>query len=145
MILTTLCTYGIYTFVFVYPNDDHAFIPANSDEFVDGSDSPSRQFTEQDHAFDVVVFQEVHISPHLSDGCHRHHHDILTLWELVLIEPTWQRHLHRLFVFCGKRMFKLATQLWTSRLGYDRICHRHGQFFDIWVSVWRRVNNNTLV
>jgi len=88
MILTTLCTYGIYTFVFVYPNDDHAFIPANSDEFVDGSDSPSRQFTEQDHAFDVVVFQEVHISPHLSDGRHRHHHDILTLWELVLIEPT---------------------------------------------------------
>ena len=44
------------TFVFVNPDDHYTFTAANTDKFVDGADTSSGQFTEQDHALYIVIF-----------------------------------------------------------------------------------------
>lgn len=45
------------TLVRIHSHDDGNFITSNSDNLVDGSDTSSRQFREQDHSLDIVVFE----------------------------------------------------------------------------------------
>lgn len=76
------------TLLFVYSDDNHALIAAYADELVDGADTSTRQLAEEDHALDVVVLQKADVGAHLGDGPHVHHHDILHLWEPVLVKST---------------------------------------------------------
>lgn len=76
------------TLLFVYSDDDHALVAAYADELVDGADTSTRQLAQEDHALDVVVLQKADVGAHLSDGPHVHHHDILHLWEPVLVKST---------------------------------------------------------
>ena len=76
------------TFIFVYPDDDDTFVPADSDEFVDGADTSPRQLAQQDHALDVVILEQVHVGAHLGDRGHSHHDNVLALGETVLVEST---------------------------------------------------------
>ena len=45
------------TFLLVYTHHHDDFIPAHPDELLDGSDTSPREFREEDHPFDIVVFQ----------------------------------------------------------------------------------------
>ena len=42
------------TFLFVHTEDDDDFVPADTDELLDTSDTSSRKFGKEDHAVDVV-------------------------------------------------------------------------------------------
>ena len=55
------------TFVLVDPDDDDALVASDPDQLVDGADTPARQLTQQDHALDVVVLQQVDVRAHLRD------------------------------------------------------------------------------
>ena len=46
-------------------NDD--LIAADSDELLDGSNTSSRKFGEEDHAVDVVVLEKLDVGTHLGD------------------------------------------------------------------------------
>lgn len=56
---------NVHTLLLVYSENHYYFIAANSNELLDTSDTTSRQFGEQDHAVDVVVFEEFDIGTHL--------------------------------------------------------------------------------
>lgn len=55
------------TLLFVDPQYDHNFVPPHSDELLDTPDTSAGQFAEQDHAVDVVVFEELDVCAHLGD------------------------------------------------------------------------------
>lgn len=59
--------WGKYTFLFVDPQHNNDFVPPNTDELLDGSDTSSRQLREQDHAVDVIVLKELDVGTHLGD------------------------------------------------------------------------------
>lgn len=46
-------------------NDD--LVASDTDKLLDGSNTSSRKFGEQDHAVDVVVFKQLHVRAHLGD------------------------------------------------------------------------------
>ena len=48
---------GKRTLLLVYTEDDDDFVPADTDEFLDRSDTSPRELREQDHSLDVVVFK----------------------------------------------------------------------------------------
>ena len=48
---------GKRTLLLVYTEDDDDFVPADTDEFLDRSDTSPRELREQDHPLDVVVFK----------------------------------------------------------------------------------------
>lgn len=76
------------TFFFVYSDDDHTLVAAYADELVDRADTSTRQLAQEDHALDVVVLQQADVGAHLGDGPDVHHHNILHLWEPVLVKST---------------------------------------------------------
>lgn len=76
------------TLLLVHSDDDHTLVTTDADELVDGADTSTRQLTQENHAFDVVVLQQADIGAHLSDGPHVDHHHVLHLWEPVLVEAT---------------------------------------------------------
>ena len=82
------------TLLFVHSDDHHTLVATYADELVDGADASTRQFTQEDHALNVVVLQKAYIGAHLSDGAHIDHHHILHFWEPVLIEPTTEPWHH---------------------------------------------------
>ena len=45
------------TLLLVYTEDDDDFVPADTNEFLDRSDTSPRELREQDHPLDVVVFK----------------------------------------------------------------------------------------
>ena len=45
------------TLLFVYPQHHNDFVSTNADELLYASYSTPREFAEEDHAIDVVVFQ----------------------------------------------------------------------------------------
>ena len=45
------------TFLFIHTKDDDDFVPAYTDEFLDRSNTPTREFREEDHSLNVIVFQ----------------------------------------------------------------------------------------
>ena len=67
---------------------DDDFISPNSDEFVDASDSSSGEFTEENHSFDVVVFEEFDIGTHFSDLANLHDDELVDCGKLIFVEPT---------------------------------------------------------
>ena len=77
----------------VHPDDDHAFVPPDTYQFVDGTNAPPRQFAQHDHALDVVVLKQAYIRAHLRDGAHVHHHHVFQLRITMLVKPTRERHL----------------------------------------------------
>ena len=46
-----------WTFLFVHTEDDDDFVPAYTDEFLDRSNTSTREFREEDHSLNVIVFQ----------------------------------------------------------------------------------------
>ncbi len=53
--------------LFLVDSQNHDdLISANSDEFLDGSNTSARQLREQDHAVDIIVLEELNIGTHLS-------------------------------------------------------------------------------
>ena len=52
---------------FVNAEDDDDFIAADTDEFLDGSDAPPGELREEDHAVDVVVFEEFDVGAHFGN------------------------------------------------------------------------------
>lgn len=76
------------TFLLVNSDDHDAFIPADPDEFVYGTNPSPGQLTEEDHALDVVVLQQADIGPHFSNGPNIDHHYIFHLGEFMLVEST---------------------------------------------------------
>ena len=109
------------TLLFVDSDDDHTLVAAYADELVDGADTSTGQLAQEDHALDVVVLQKADVGAHLSDGPHVHHHNIIHLWEPVLVKSTaeprhhfedtngksWskylQEHIHRWTFFLGEK------------------------------------------
>ena len=77
----------------VHPDDDHAFVPPDTHQFVDGTNAPPRQLAQHDHALDVVVLKQAYIRAHLRDGAHVHHHHVFQLRITMLVKPTRERHL----------------------------------------------------
>ena len=77
----------------IHPDDDHAFVPPDAHQFVDGTNAPPRQLAQHDHALDVVVLEQAYIRAHLRDGAHVHHHHVFQLRVAMLVEPTRERHL----------------------------------------------------
>lgn len=57
----------LLTFLLVNSEDNDDLIAPNSDELLDTSDTSSGQFGEEDHAIDVVVFEELHVGTHFRD------------------------------------------------------------------------------
>jgi hypothetical protein len=55
------------TFLLVHSEDDDNLVAADSDEFLDTTYTPSREFAKQDHAVDVVVLEEFYVCAHLCD------------------------------------------------------------------------------
>jgi len=55
------------TFVLVNPDNDNTFISANPYQFVDGTDTATRQLAQQYHALDVIVLQQMNISTHFGN------------------------------------------------------------------------------
>ena len=45
------------TLLLVYTHYHDNFIPAYADELLDGSDTAAREFREQDHPLDIIVFE----------------------------------------------------------------------------------------
>mmetsp|Transcript_52521 Transcript_52521/g.118270 ORF Transcript_52521/g.118270 Transcript_52521/m.118270 type:complete len:238 (-) Transcript_52521:59-772(-) len=67
---------------------------ADAEKLRDRPDSALRQLTEQHHALLTVILQEADICSHVDDPLHLHHHDILQLRELSLIEATLRKAGH---------------------------------------------------
>ena len=61
---------GVRTLLLVHTKNHDDFVPANADELLYTSDTSSRQFGEQDHSVDVIVFEELDVSPHFRDLLH---------------------------------------------------------------------------
>jgi len=76
------------TFVFIDPDHDYTLVSADTNQLVDGTDTTSRELTQQYHAFNVIVLQQVDVCTHFSNRSNIYHDYVLHLWELVLIEPT---------------------------------------------------------
>lgn len=55
------------TFLLVHTKNDHDFVSPDSDELLDTSDTSSRQLGEENHAINVVIFQQFDIGTHLCD------------------------------------------------------------------------------
>lgn len=48
----------LITFILIYSQYDDNFITTNTNQLVDRSNSSARQLAQQNHAFDVVIFQK---------------------------------------------------------------------------------------
>lgn len=48
---------GVVTFFFIHTKNDNDFVPSYSDEFLNRSDTSSRELREQDHSLDVIILQ----------------------------------------------------------------------------------------
>ena len=68
----------------------HHFISIYANQLVDTSDPPPTQLTQQDHALDVVIFQQGHVGSHLRDVPHINHHQRFQLRKGLLIEPAFK-------------------------------------------------------
>jgi hypothetical protein len=55
------------TLLLVYTEHDHHLIATNADKLLDTTDTSSREFGEEDHSIDIIVFEELHIGAHLGD------------------------------------------------------------------------------
>jgi hypothetical protein len=55
------------TFLLVHTQHNDNLVTPNADELLDTTDTTSREFGEQDHAIDVVVFEELHVRSHVGD------------------------------------------------------------------------------
>ena len=82
------------TFFLIYSQYNDDFISSNSDKFVDTSDPSSGEFTEKDHAFDVVVFEQFDVGAHFCDLTNLHDDEFVDCWELVFIEATVTQRPH---------------------------------------------------
>lgn len=45
------------TFLFIYPQNDHNFVPSNTDKLLDRSYTSPRKLREQYHSLYVVIFE----------------------------------------------------------------------------------------
>lgn len=55
------------TFFLVDTKHDHNLVASDTDELLDTTNTSSRQFGEQDHSVDVVVFEELDVRAHFGD------------------------------------------------------------------------------
>ena len=55
------------TLLLIHTEHDDDLVTANTDELLDTADTSARQFGEQDHAVDVVMFQQLHVCAHFGD------------------------------------------------------------------------------
>src|ERR1700761_8719314 len=93
------------TLLLVDSEDNHHLVLADTDELLDRTDTTSGQFTEQDHALNVVVLEQLHVSTHLGNLTHVHHDEIIDLGELARIHATGQssRHVENMDGLSGER------------------------------------------
>lgn len=72
-------TSSVHTFLLVDTNDHYRFCFTNTNEFVDRTNTSSRQFRQENHALNTVVFQEVDVGAHFGDGTNVDHNHIFDL------------------------------------------------------------------
>lgn len=66
-----------FTFLLIDSENDHDLVLADTNKLLDRANTTSRQFAQQDHSFDIVVFQELDIGTHLSDLTNVDHHQVV--------------------------------------------------------------------
>ena len=76
----------------VHADDDDDLVAADADQLVDRADAATRELTQQHHALDLVVLEQADVRAHLGYLTHVHHHDLVALGKLVLVETTRKRH-----------------------------------------------------
>lgn len=72
----------------VHSQHDHDLVTPNTDELLDGSNTPSRQFREENHAVDVVIFQQFDVCAHFRDLLHVDHDEGVDFGESLLVEAA---------------------------------------------------------
>jgi hypothetical protein len=55
------------TFLLVHAKHDDDLVATNADELLDTSDTPPREFGEENHAVDVVVLEELDVGSHVGN------------------------------------------------------------------------------
>ncbi|KAH3661671.1 hypothetical protein OGAPHI_006521 [Ogataea philodendri] len=74
--------------VLVDSQHDRDFVSSHSYKFLDGSNTSSGQFRQQNHTFNIVVFEQLDVGPHLSDLLDVDHHHLVHLGVLVFVESA---------------------------------------------------------
>lgn len=57
----------LHTLLFIDTQHDDYLIAPNTDKLLNATNTSSREFGEQNHAVDVVVFEQLHVRTHLGD------------------------------------------------------------------------------
>ena len=55
------------TLLLVHTQHDHDLTPANTNELLNGANTPARQLAQQNHSLNVVVLLQVNIGTHVGD------------------------------------------------------------------------------
>jgi hypothetical protein len=63
----SMCIQWFLTFLLVHSQNDNHLVAANSDELLDTSDTASGELREENHAIDIVIFEEFDVGSHLRD------------------------------------------------------------------------------
>lgn len=78
----------------VHPQHHHDFVAADADELLNRTNAAARQFGEQNHAVNVVVFQQFDICAHFGDLLDIDHDKRVDFRIFLLVEPTvGERHV----------------------------------------------------